>query len=107
VLPFHQAAWAEVETAAEWYDDQVSGLGQMFLDAFGTEQKRLARFPHVGRLWKHRGMLRDVRRIDLPGFPYAFVYVVEPRTPSSDYLEIFARKQSSPEDGAVVGSNGV
>jgi toxin ParE1/3/4 len=73
------AASAEMYEAAGWYEDRVSGLGGRFLDETEAAFARVEALPLTGAPWIHRLVPSGVRRMFLRSFPYAAVYVVEPR----------------------------
>ncbi len=66
--------------AAVWYDERVAGLGDRFLNEAQAAFTRIETLPLTGSPWVHRHVPDGVRRMFLRSFPYAAVYVVEPRT---------------------------
>ena len=62
---------AEADTlkAAARYDEQQTGLGDRFLDELDEVVASLARDAMVSRV-----RFRDVRRVNLPTFPYGAFY---------------------------------
>lgn len=68
------AAQRDVADAAEWYENQRSGLGKRFLGEFGELLDRIAngpaRFPVIA--W-------DIRRALMNRFPYAVYFAVSER----------------------------
>lgn len=65
--------------AAEWYSERVSGLGERFLLDTESAFARIDEAPLTGAPWAHRRLPDGVRRMFLRSFPYAVVYIVEPR----------------------------
>ena len=70
---FHPEADAEFIAAARYYESQAQNLGLDFISAVETTYQRLVTFPESGRPFGPR-----LRRILVPGFPYALVYRPEP-----------------------------
>src|SRR5436190_424980 len=72
-LRLHNEAEAELQAAAQWYEDRVAGLGEQFLteaiNAFSEIELHPERFTRV----KHRTP-REIRRRLLRRFPYSVVY---------------------------------
>jgi plasmid stabilization system protein ParE len=77
LLRQHPSASTEVAEAAAWYDDRKPGLGDDFLDEMERSLAVIAeapsRWPRVG------GLVEEVRRVQLHGFPYAVIYRVGAR----------------------------
>jgi hypothetical protein len=71
----HPDADRELQAAAQWYEDQVSGLGAQFLaeaiDALTDIERHPRRFARVGGRTR-----REIRRRLLAHFPYRVVYEV-------------------------------
>jgi len=65
--------------AAVWYDERVSGLGERFLSEAEAAFARIDETPLTGSPWIQRRLPDGVRRMFLRSFPYAAVYIVEPR----------------------------
>ena len=65
---------AEADTleAAAWYDEQQPGLGDRFLDELDEVVAGLSRDAMVFGV-----RFRDVRRVNLPTFPYGVFYRVK------------------------------
>lgn len=63
ILP---AVFNDTVEAADWYDDQLAGLGSRFMDSFYAALPELTQNPLV-----YRPVYREFRRILLKPFPYA------------------------------------
>jgi mRNA-degrading endonuclease RelE of RelBE toxin-antitoxin system len=68
---FHPAAQAELDSAAEWYEAQRSGLGFEFLEAVREGLKQVGENP-----WRWPSVTSRSRRYRLRQFPYGIVYQV-------------------------------
>jgi plasmid stabilization system protein ParE len=68
-------ASAELEAAAQWYEERRSGLGVEFIEAFDSALAQIARWPDVGQLVS--GLPSDIsaRRQPFARFPYHVVYL--------------------------------
>jgi toxin ParE1/3/4 len=75
---FDARAWAEVEEAAQWYEDRAPGYGDRLFDVVETAAQRVGRSPRAGARFEHRRVKREIRRVLLDGFPYSLYYTVEP-----------------------------
>jgi len=76
----HPEADAELEAAALWYEQRQAGLGDDFLDQFDQTLRRVVADPERCRkIWGNH------RKLNLPGFPYAIVYLMR-----ADTLHILA-----------------
>jgi plasmid stabilization system protein ParE len=69
-------AEAEIQAAAQWYEDRRSGLAEIFLaevqDAFAAIQDHPNRYPRPVAV----STKRDVRRIGLSRFPYSVIFEI-------------------------------
>jgi toxin ParE1/3/4 len=72
-LEFHAEAFAELQSAAEYYESRHVGLGIRFLDVVGEALERIARDP-IAR----SPVDEDVRRCLTRVFPFALYYTIEP-----------------------------
>ena len=68
-VAFHPEAAAEFTAASRFYESQAENLGRDFIAAVVTTYQRLVTFPESGRPFGSR-----LRRILVPGFPYALIY---------------------------------
>jgi plasmid stabilization system protein ParE len=66
----HPAALDEIVRAAEYFDEQVPGLGARFVDAIDAAVLEIARSPLSWPLTKHRTR----KRILISPFPYTIHY---------------------------------
>ncbi len=68
---FLEPALQEMNEAAEFYEKQVRGLGQHFLDEIEHVQNKLMELPQLGRL-----INSNIRRILLNTFPFGLLYQI-------------------------------
>ena len=69
----HEAAEAELNEAADFYDLESPGLGTVFIDEVQRAIASIARFPDASPLIQGR-----LRRRPLIKFPYSLVHSVRP-----------------------------
>jgi toxin ParE1/3/4 len=70
---FHDAAVAEFDEAAVWFDQRLLGLAAVFRSEVETSLRSIQQNPYSGRL------LDKGRRRRLVGkFPYAIIYRIDP-----------------------------
>ena len=77
---FHSEAFAELEQAHKWYEEQASGLGGLFFQEVQYAVGRIYENPQAWPSYSH-----GTRRFLLHRFPYALVYRVKSTT-----LQVFA-----------------
>ena len=65
----------EMNEAASFYESQVVGLGEKFLDEVNECVERILERPKIGR--RLRG---DIRRLLVTRFPYSVVYATQGET---------------------------
>ena len=70
-LAFHPLVRADLVEASTWYELQREGLGERFEIEFNAVVRRLIHFPLI-----HSIRVADVRRVNLPSFPYGVSYFV-------------------------------
>src|SRR6266581_258021 len=75
-LRFHTEALAEIRDTALWYEQERSGLGEEYLAALRTQLEELARDRSLGSRLPGSSRSSPVRRILLPRFPYAVLFIV-------------------------------
>lgn len=64
--------WTDVESAVDWYNHEVSGLGQRFFNSFEESAKKIVQNPyHYSFITKY------VRRCPIKKFPYSILYITE------------------------------
>ena len=63
ILP---AVFKDTAEAADWYEDQLAGLGSRFIDSFYATLPEMTQNPLI-----YRPVYREFRRILLRPFPYA------------------------------------
>ena len=69
------AAKRDVKKAYEWYEEQKSGLGEIFLERVEECLRAIGRNPKAFRI-----VARDARRAVVKQFPYVIFYRIEART---------------------------
>jgi plasmid stabilization system protein ParE len=72
-VEFHPEAGAELIAAAQFYEQNAENLGFDLLAAVERTYQRLIEFPDSGHPFGRR-----LRRVLVPGFPYALLYRAEP-----------------------------
>ncbi|WP_372794340.1 type II toxin-antitoxin system RelE/ParE family toxin [Pontiella sp.] len=80
---------AELQDAIDFYNDQMTGLGDRFYEAFTTTISILENNP---TLWRRVG--EHTRRVNLGRFPFFIMYVHED---SSIYITCIAHHHRDPE----------
>ncbi|MGV3757724.1 MAG: type II toxin-antitoxin system RelE/ParE family toxin [Verrucomicrobiota bacterium] len=70
-LAFHPLVRADLVEASTWYALQREGLGERFEIEVNVVFKRLVQQPMI-----HSIRVADVRRVNLPSFPYGISYFV-------------------------------
>ncbi|HEX5645389.1 MAG TPA: type II toxin-antitoxin system RelE/ParE family toxin [Nitrospira sp.] len=70
---FHEAASAEVNEAAKYYEERVPGLGLLFLAAVEEAAEKVLANPEAFQLVGEEIRHKLIRR-----FPYSLLYVIEP-----------------------------
>lgn len=74
-IVFKAPAQQELDDTFTWYEEQLSGLGYRFVDAFSRTIDRIGRFPEGAALKANGARLALVS-----GFPYGVWYVCENET---------------------------
>jgi len=69
LFSIHEAAEAEINEAADFYDLESSELGSVFIDEIQRAIERIAEFPEAAPLIRGR-----VRKKALIKFPYSLMY---------------------------------
>jgi toxin ParE1/3/4 len=78
-VEYHTAAADEFEAAAVWYETRREGLGLRFFEAVERLERLIEDHPQSGAPVIGRGMASGIRRHQVSGFPFAVVYITEPR----------------------------
>jgi len=73
-VKFAPLAEEEAADAAEWYESRGTGLGEEFLSAIAAVAERLKHLPMSGPLVEAIRSRVPIRRLLVPGFPYAVCY---------------------------------
>jgi hypothetical protein len=74
---FDDRAWAEVEEAAQWYEDRSPGLGDRLFDAVAVAVTGVEQFPRAGALWTGEGVAQEVRFTSVTPFRHSLYYTLE------------------------------
>jgi plasmid stabilization system protein ParE len=72
-VTFHEAASAEVNEAAKYYEERVSGLGLLFLAVVEEATEKVLANPEAFQL-----VGDEIRHKLIRHFPYSLLYVIEP-----------------------------
>jgi len=68
-IEFLEQAQDELDEAIEYYDNEVEGLGQVFLDEVLSTIDRVTKFPNA---W--HPLSKNTRRCQTRRFPYGLIY---------------------------------
>ena len=74
---FHPGAAADLSSAGDWYEQQLSGLGADLVDEVDHALDVIAERPMAWPLWPGVGEAIGARRFLLPRFPFGLGYLVE------------------------------
>ena len=69
-------AYAELETAKAWYDEERAGLGAELINAVDQALRSIGRSPGAGSPVEFVQPGPEVRRIAVARFPYQVIYIV-------------------------------
>ena len=72
---FLSPAAQELEDAFQWYEEQMTGLGNEFLAAIDEAVHRMITWPEAHQTLKH-----PLRRCLVRRFPYGLIYGIETQT---------------------------
>jgi hypothetical protein len=64
--------WIDIESAIDWYDHEISGLGQRFYQSFEQATIKIVANPYY-----YSFITKKVRRCPVKKFPYSVLYLVE------------------------------
>lgn len=67
--------WIDIESAIDWYEHEVTGLGQRFFQSFEQSTIKIVSNPYY-----YSFITKYVRRCPIKKFPYSILYVVEEDT---------------------------
>ena len=73
IVELHEAASAELDDAAVWYEGQRAGLGHSFAREVMAAAAKIGEFPNTWPRWPDREEIRVVR---VKRFPYFLPYVL-------------------------------
>lgn len=77
IVRLYEQALHDIDSAAQWYDQQEAGLGNEFVAEVDQHLAALVAQPEIWPLWPNVSHGRyPVRRRLLTRFPYAFAYQV-------------------------------
>ncbi len=76
-MRLHPGAAVDLDSAVDWYDRQLSGLGADLLDEVSHAIDAIAERPLAWPLWPGVGEGEGVRRFLLARFPFAVGYLVD------------------------------
>lgn len=68
---FATEVWAEVDTARDYYESEVEGLGKAFVHAVRDSIEEIKRYPTASRIIRE-----PYRRFLTPRFPFGVIYQV-------------------------------
>lgn len=88
-LQFIHPSELELKETYNYYEDQLAGLGDNFLDEFNNTVKIILKYP---TLWLKVG--KRTRRAIINRFPYFILYIQEANT---IYITCIAHQHRSPE----------
>ncbi len=71
-VSFLPLAEQELDKAFLWYEEQVVGLGNSFLDEFNQSVKRIVAFPSL-----YEQIDNNLRRCLMNRFPYGITYGID------------------------------
>jgi toxin ParE1/3/4 len=74
-LVIHEAAEAEINEAADFYDLRSPGLGSDFVDEIERAIRNISEFPESSPLVRGHARRRPIAK-----FPYSLIYSVRPNT---------------------------
>lgn len=72
-IEFHTDAAEEMQATAAYYEEQVRGLGQEFLDEIEQGLRRIQQFPLLWSIYEG-----EYQRYLLKRFPYGLIYRIDP-----------------------------
>ena len=85
-VEFHPKARTEIRSAARWYEEHRSGLGEEFAKEISTALDGIEEAPLSFPLWPGtRGAARAIRKATVKRFPYLIGFEVH-----EDYLLVIA-----------------
>jgi len=68
----HPLVRADLQSAYDWYEDELPGLGGEFREEFFRAYRKLGQGPLL-----YAVRFSDIRRLNLDRFPYGIFYVVK------------------------------
>ena len=78
LVEFGDLALAEIEAAALHYESEYPGRGLRFLDELREATTQLGAFPRAGAVCGDALAELDLRRLQVPRFPYQLLYRLRP-----------------------------
>ena len=64
--------WIDIESAMDWYEHEVFGLGQRFFQSFEHTTFKIVENPY-----HYSFITKQVRRCPVKKFPYSVLYIVK------------------------------
>ncbi len=97
-LAFHPLVRADLVEASSWYELQLEGLGNRFEIEANVVIKKLLLYPEI-----HSIRVADIRRVNLPSFPYGVFHFISGETlvilavlhGARDTEEVLARRRAT------------
>jgi len=74
--PILPEADAEIQAAAQWYQNRQAGLGEQFLEELVDALLAIEKHPRHAPLYTQLKTRREIRQRSLPRFPYHVIYEV-------------------------------
>ncbi len=68
----HPLVRADLQSAYDWYEDEIPGLGGEFREEFSRAYRKLGQRPLL-----HAVRFSGIRRVNLDRFPYGIFYTVK------------------------------
>jgi plasmid stabilization system protein ParE len=68
----HPLVRADLQSAYDWYEDELPGLGGAFREEFFRAYRKLGQHPLLYAI-----RFSDIRRLNLDRFPYGIFYVMK------------------------------
>ena len=69
----HPLVRADLQSAYDWYEDEIPGLGSEFREEFSRAYRKLGQGPLLYAI-----RFSGIRRLNLERFPYGIFYIVKP-----------------------------
>jgi toxin ParE1/3/4 len=73
-LRIHRLAQAELDLAADWYEERERGLGIEFRDTIDAQFDAMLAYPHAAPCWRRSV---DIRVAVIQRFPFTVAYRID------------------------------